>query len=157
MISTNEWSILNRWMNYDEECCEISVTQFVMMKMLKWNVCWRMLWWRMLWNICHSIVVMKYLESMLWNICHSIVVMKYCFIVCWNEIWNECWNKCCDEDLHSMKCLNSLLDRFSKIIWCDEEMFHNLHQVCNVCTNFIRSFLKNNSMKMWWNIFSIFE
>ena len=105
---------------------------------------------------------------MWWNICHSIVVIKYCFINCWNEIWNE--------DLHLMKCLNNLLDRFSKIIWCDEDvlkncfielfhrivedvlkmcwrivedLYHNLHQACNVCMNFIRSFLKNNSMKMW--------
>ena len=94
------------------------------------------------------------------------VVIKYCFINCWNEIWNECWNKCCDEDLHSMKCL---LDRFSKIVWwrivedvlkncwrCVEELLKmcwrsisSLLKVCNVCMNFIRSFLKNNSMKMW--------
>ena len=122
----------------------------------------------MWWNICHSIVVIKY-------------VMKYLSLNCCDKVCDEIWN----EDLHLMKCLNNLLDRFSKIIWCDEDVLKNwfiellkkcwrcvedvlkmcwrcvedvmkncwrsissLHQVCNVCMNFIRSFLKNNSMKM---------
>ena len=44
VISTNEWSILNRWMNYDEECCEISVTQFVVIKFVMHDV--MNMWWR---------------------------------------------------------------------------------------------------------------
>ena len=80
---------------------------------------------------------------MWWNICHSIVVIKYCFINCWNEIWNE--------DLHLMKCLNNLLDRFSKIIWCDEdvlkncfiELFHRIvEDVLKMCWRCVEELLK---------------
>ena len=107
MISTNEWSILNRWMNYDEECCEISVIQFMMMKMLKLNECWN----KCCDEVCDEIsvtqfvakdlwkYVMKYLslnllrkicESMWWNICHSICCESL-LKVCWKYVMHDGW------------------------------------------------------------------
>ena len=124
--------------------------------------------WKFVEIICHSIVVMKYLERVVkvydvwWMKCLSLNCCdEELFHRLLNEVWNECWNKCCDEDLHSMKCL---LARFSKIMWWIEDVLKmcwrsisSLLKVCNVCMNFIRSFLKNNSMKMWSVILHIWN
>ena len=109
MISTNEWSILNRWMNYDEECCEISVIQFMMMKMLKLNECW---------NKCCD------------EVCDEISVTQFVAKVCWKFV-ESMW---CMMDESLLKNHSQILMNVVKwMLWseceiCSSYIFHNLRE-----------------------------
>ena len=127
MISTNEWSILNRWMNYDEECCKISVTQFVMKY---WKVCcdeyvmkncFIDCWMKYEMNVEIN-VVMKYLSL---NLCWKFVESLWC-MMCWKFVeesspdFDECcevnvvkwmlWSECCEVNV-------KFVHHISFIIW----------------------------------------
>ena len=106
------------------------------MKLLWWSIRWSM-WWSIRWS---SVTI--------------IVVMKNCFI----DVLKMCWR--CVEDVLKMCWMKremNVEDVLKNCLRIVEDLYHNLHQACNVCMNFIRSFLKNNSMKMWSVILHIWN
>ena len=115
----------------------------------------KLLWWK----FCESIV------HKLWFIsCDEIVVMKYSMKYVMKYSMKFCHYNCCDEEFFHRcvedvlkmcwRCVEDVLKNCWRIV---EDLYHNLHQACNVCMNFIRSFLKNNSMKMWSVILHIWN
>ena len=120
----------------------------VAMKFVK--MCWRIV--HKLWFIsCDEIVVMKY--SMKYVMKYS---MKFCHYNCCDE---ELFHRCVEDVLKMcwMKREMNVEDVLKNCWRIVEDLYHNLHQACNVCMNFIRSFLKNNSMKMWSVILHIWN
>ena len=115
MISTNEWSILNRWMNYDEECCEISVTQFVAKDL-----------WKIWWNICHSIDVMHDVLKVCWKfVMHD--VLKVCWKFVMHDVLKVCWRIIPQILMNVVKWM-----LWSECEICSSYIFHNLSEYMEV-------------------------
>ena len=134
-ISTNEWSMLNRWMNYDEECCESFVTQFVMK--IWWMMCWRMLFHRLLnevWNECWNKCCDEVCDvlKLCWSCVELVTNLSWCII--W---WNICHSICCER---SAKDLLKVCDAWCvESLWCMMCWKFVMHDVLKVCWKFVES------------------